>query len=84
MLACRFARARWFVISRRLRCGLEFVGLSAEQREMIRYWVHRSAPQPIDIDSSKDLEKEDLKAEDFRKDDNQGLQLHRQKRLRSP
>ena len=29
----------------RLRCGLEFVGLSAEQREMIRYWVHRSASQ---------------------------------------
>ena len=27
----------------RLRCGLEFVGLSAEQREMIRYWVYRSA-----------------------------------------
>ncbi|MGA7291704.1 MAG: PilZ domain-containing protein, partial [Terriglobales bacterium] len=23
----------------RLRCGLEFSGLSAEQREMIRYWV---------------------------------------------
>ena len=27
----------------RLRCGLEFVGLSVEQREMIRYWVYRSA-----------------------------------------
>jgi hypothetical protein len=24
----------------RLRCGLEFVGLSAEQREMIRYWSY--------------------------------------------
>jgi len=30
----------------RLRCGLEFVGLSAEQRDMIRYWVYRSAAQP--------------------------------------
>jgi TonB family protein len=27
----------------RLRCGLEFSGLSVEQREMIRYWVYRSA-----------------------------------------
>jgi protein TonB len=24
----------------RLRCGLEFVGLSVEQQEMIRYWAH--------------------------------------------
>jgi len=30
----------------RLRCGLEFVGLSAEQRAMIRYWVHCAASQP--------------------------------------
>jgi len=30
----------------RLRCGLEFVGMSAEQREMIRYWVQRSTAQP--------------------------------------
>ncbi len=29
----------------RLRCGLEFVGLSAEQREMIRYWACCSAAQ---------------------------------------
>ncbi len=29
----------------RLRCGLEFVGLSADQREMIRYWVYRAAAQ---------------------------------------
>jgi len=28
-----------------LRCGLEFVGLSAEQRQMIRYWIYRSASQ---------------------------------------
>jgi TonB family protein len=33
----------------RLRCGLEFVGLSVEQREMIRYWVYRSASEPGSI-----------------------------------
>jgi TonB family protein len=33
----------------RLRCGLEFVGLSVEQREMIRYWVYRSALDPVDF-----------------------------------
>src|SRR5208283_4902448 len=32
----------------RLRCGLEFVGLSVEQREMIRYWVYRAASQAVD------------------------------------
>ncbi|HEX7422621.1 MAG TPA: TonB family protein [Terriglobales bacterium] len=37
----------------RLRCGLEFVGLSAEQREMIRYWVYRSASQPVDFKEVK-------------------------------
>ncbi len=36
----------------RLRCGLEFVGLSVEQREMIRYWVYRSASEPVSL--SKD------------------------------
>ncbi|MGA8539222.1 MAG: TonB family protein [Terriglobales bacterium] len=30
----------------RFRCGLEFVGLSAEQRSMIRYWARCYAPQP--------------------------------------
>src|ERR1039458_4714017 len=39
----------------RLHCGLEFVGLSVEQREMIRYWVYQSASQPVD---SRDLKKE--------------------------
>jgi TonB family protein len=33
----------------RLRCGLEFVGLSVDQREMIRYWVYRSATEPVDV-----------------------------------
>ena len=28
-----------------LHCGLEFVGMSVEQREMIRYWVYRSASE---------------------------------------
>src|SRR5271163_4715416 len=32
-----------------LRCGLEFVGLSVEQREMIRYWVYRSASGPVEF-----------------------------------
>ena len=40
----------------RLRCGLEFVGLSLEQREMIRYWVHR-ASAPVDI---SDFKKEEV------------------------
>ncbi len=39
----------------RLHCGLEFVGLSMEQREMIRYWVYQSASQPVD---SRDFKKE--------------------------
>jgi TonB family protein len=33
----------------RFRYGLEFVGLSAEQRSMIRYWVHRGAFQSVDL-----------------------------------
>jgi TonB family protein len=33
----------------RLRCGFEFVGLSVEQREMIRYWIYRSASQPVEF-----------------------------------
>jgi TonB family protein len=33
----------------KFRCGLEFVGLSLEQREMIRYWVYRSSSQPMDL-----------------------------------
>jgi|CZKY01.1.fsa_nt_gi TonB family protein len=41
----------------RLRCGLEFVGLSVEQREMIRYWVYCSASQPVDFRHFKKEEK---------------------------
>jgi TonB family protein len=41
----------------RLHCGLEFVGLSVEQREMIRYWVYRSAAGPVD--SKKDFKEEE-------------------------
>ena len=40
----------------RLCCGLEFTGLSAEQRAMIRYWVDRSASAPVDV---RDLKKEE-------------------------
>ena len=40
----------------RLRCGLEFTGLSAEQRAMIRYWADRSASVPVDF---RDLRKEE-------------------------
>jgi TonB family protein len=32
----------------RLHCGLEFSGLSVEQRQMIRYWIYRSAPPPLE------------------------------------
>ena len=43
----------------RLRCGFEFVELSVEQREMIRYWIHRSAPQPVALtDLKKDAKVE--------------------------
>jgi TonB family protein len=31
----------------RLRCGLQFLGLSVEQREKIRYWSSHSASQPV-------------------------------------
>src|SRR6202158_4596417 len=45
----------------RLRCGLEFVGLSMEQREMIRYWVYRSASEPVEFrDSRQDFKKEEI------------------------
>jgi len=38
----------------RLRCGFEFVGLPAEQQEMIRYWTYLSAPEAVDS-SQKNL-----------------------------
>jgi len=53
----------------RFRCGLEFVGLSVEQREMIRYWVYRSAALPAD---SRDLKKEDFEKEDLKKEEQAG------------
>jgi TonB family protein len=43
----------------RFHCGLEFAGLPVEQREMIRYWVYRSAPHP----PSQLLEFRDVKKE---------------------
>jgi len=36
-----------------LHCGLEFVGLSVEQREMIGYWIYRSTAEPIDFNKLK-------------------------------
>jgi TonB family protein len=45
----------------RLRCGFEFVGLSVEQREMIRYWIYRSASEPVEFrDFRKDFKKEEI------------------------
>jgi TonB family protein len=41
----------------KLHCGLEFVGLSMEQREMIRYWVYRSASEPTNFGNFKKEEK---------------------------
>jgi TonB family protein len=42
------ARARVRYQSR-LHCGLEFVGLSVEQREMIRYWVYRADAGAVEV-----------------------------------
>src|ERR1700676_792713 len=45
----------------RLRCGFEFVGLSMEQREVIRYWIYRSASEPVEFrDFPKDFKKEEI------------------------
>src|SRR6202158_2439897 len=52
------ARARVRYQSR-LRCGFEFVGLSVEQREMIRYWIYRSAPEPVEFRDFKKEEKDE-------------------------
>jgi hypothetical protein len=46
-----------------LRCGLEFVGMSAEQREMIRYWVYRSASEVVDSVESKEQKLPNTKPE---------------------
>jgi len=48
----------------RFHCGLEFVGLSVDQREMIRYWAYRSAAQPMDFkDFKKDFKREEQEQE---------------------
>jgi len=45
----------------RLHCGFEFVGLSVEQREMIRYWIYRSASEPVEFrDFTNDFKKEEI------------------------
>ncbi len=38
----------------RLRCGFEFVGLSVEQREKIRYWAYRSGSQSLDFENKEE------------------------------
>lgn len=54
----------------RLRCGLEFVGLSMDQREMIRYWVYRSAAEPMDsIDRKMDRKKINFNESDLNQTD---------------
>ena len=40
----------------KLHCGFEFVGLSFEQREMIRYWVYSSAALPFAFRQNKKIE----------------------------
>ena len=47
----------------RLHCGLEFVGLSPEQREMIRYWVFRAAEETPNFKNAKQSEVEHNQAE---------------------
>lgn len=54
----------------RFRCGLEFSGLSVEQREMIRYWVFRAASPSVEFkqesfDFRKESKGELPKAETF-------------------
>ena len=36
----------------RMRCGLQFVGLSVEQREKIRYWVAKNAAHAAPVESA--------------------------------
>ncbi len=57
----------------RLRCGIEFVGLSVEQREMIRYWVYRSASQPADITDVKYLKERTSSGNEFKQEAKAGL-----------
>jgi TonB family protein len=53
-------RARGLVrYQSRLRCGFEFVGLSVEHREMIRYWIYRSASQPVEFRGFKKEEEDE-------------------------
>ncbi len=37
-----------------LRCGLQFVGLTADQKQMIRYWSYQVAAQPVVSDGAKE------------------------------
>jgi TonB family protein len=49
----------------RYRCGIEFVGLSAQQREMIRYWIYRRESDPLASKIESKIEQRNV-ALDFR------------------
>lgn len=54
-------RARVLVrYQEQFRCGLQFVGLSVEQREMIRYWACRAAAEPKTAKTTGETLKADL------------------------
>jgi len=56
------ARVRY---QKQLRCGLEFVGLPVEQREMIRYWLRRAAVQRVPVSASGTPEADSVTAAPF-------------------
>src|SRR5271165_5015124 len=58
----------------RLHCGLEFVGLSVEQREMIRYWTYRSTPESVNFREPVNVEGDE--EEDPRKEDRAGTEAN--------
>jgi TonB family protein len=67
----------------RLRCGLEFIGLSVDQREMIRYWVYRAA-EPVDFIDRPNKEKIETREPEVKADapvDPQRLQPRRRIRI---
>jgi len=45
----------------RLHCGLELVGLSRDQRDMIRYWLYQSVPQPGNFELSRKEERKEAR-----------------------
>ena len=43
----------------KLRCGFEFVGLSVEQQEMIRYWAYRCSRQQLEPEKAPEKAKDE-------------------------